>query len=293
MIRDGIDPRLTLGAVHLTVADLERCIAFYTGRLGFRLRRREPDVAHLSAGEEDLLVLWRVPGASRVRGTTGLYHFAILVPSRAELGGVVGHLLATRTPLSGASDHAVSEAIYLSDPEGNGIEVYRDRPRSEWPLDGSGVRMISDPLDLEDLLAERMPGAPPWSRLPAGTRIGHVHLQVADLEIADRFYVGALGFERTMRLASALFVAAGGYHHHIGLNTWGGGGAPPPPPGSAGLRAFVLELPDPAARERVVARARAASVPVTQGEKGVVLEDPFANRIVLASSAGGTPPADG
>ena len=279
-----IHPDTTIASVHLTVRDLGRTAAFYAERLGFALHRRGAESAALGAGGPDLLVLVGSPGAPRVRGTAGLYHLAVLLPSRRDLGRAVAHLLAARTPLAGASDHGVSEAIYLADPEGNGIEIYRDRPRAEWPREGGELRMTTDSLDLEGLVGEAGARGGNTGALPSATRIGHVHLHVADLEAAERFYVGVLGFERTARLGrSALFVAAGGYHHHIGLNTWAGEGAPAPPPGAAGLRLFVVQLPDASERDRVLARARGAGASVEETEEGPTLVDPSSNRLVLAA----------
>jgi catechol 2,3-dioxygenase len=290
MTHEAIDPGTAIGAVHLTVCDLARSTDFYVERLGFKVGARGDGAAHLGAGGADLLVLWERPDARRVRGTTGLYHFAILVPSRRELANSLAHLLVTRTPLTGVADHRVSEALYLSDPEDNGIEIYRDRPRSEWPFEGSEVRMATDPLDLDSLYAERSEsaeGGEPWAGLAPATTIGHVHLHVARLDEAQRFYVGVLGFDLMQRFgSSALFVSAGGYHHHVGLNTWSGIGAPPPPPDASGLRHFVLRLPRASARDKVIARVRGAGTVVEEVEGGFALGDPFANRIVLAVDNG-------
>lgn len=170
-----------------------------------------------------------------------MYHFAILVPSRASLGRSLRRLSEKRWPLTGASDHLVSEALYLDDPDGLGIEIYRDRPRDEWPVSNGQLLMATDPLDLQGVFDE--PGAEmQWSGLEAGTVIGHVHLHVPHLDTAERFYCGRIGFEPTVRgYPGALFVAAGGYHHHLGLNTWTGIGAPPPPDDAVGLRSFTIE----------------------------------------------------
>lgn len=284
---EAIHPDTSMGAVHLTVRDLEGSLGFYQQRLGLTVRDRQPGTVRLGVGEADLVVLHGRPDAPRLRGTTGLYHFAILLPSRGELARMLAHFLATRMHLQGAADHLVSEALYLTDPEGNGIEVYRDRPREQWPLEDGGVRMATDPLDLDDLLGEGA-SAPPWPGLPAGSRIGHVHLRVSRLDEAARFYSDVLGFGRTARLGdSALFLSAGGYHHHLGLNTWAGEGAPPPPPGAAGLDHFEVALPDQAERQRVVARARAAGAAVEDTEEGPSLRDPSSNRLVLSVARSG------
>ena len=253
-----------IGAVHLTVRDLERSAAFYTERLGLRARALESGLA-LHAGDEDLLVLVENRNARPARGVTGLYHFALLVPSRKELALVLRRLAATRTPLQGASDHGVSEALYLADPDQIGIEIYRDRPRAEWPREAGQLAMGTAPLDTSALLRESDGAGDPLAPLAPGTTMGHVHLHVADLDDAERFYVGTMGFERMQRYGpSALFVSAGGYHHHVGLNTWQGAGAPPPPPDATGLRQFELLLPDGDAREALAERLRRAGVAATE-----------------------------
>ncbi len=283
MAPETIHPETTIGSVHLTVADLERSVAYYRDRLGFAVRARAEEKAWLGAGGTDLLVLRQRRDAPRPRGTTGLYHFAVLVPSRLDLARSLGRLVETRTSLTGASDHLVSEALYLDDPDGNGIEIYRDRPRSEWPVENGQVRMAVDPLDLESLLREAQGHAEPWAGLPGGTRIGHVHLRVASIPDAERFYVGVLGFEIRARYgSSASFLAAGGYHHHLGLNTWASLGAPPLPAGAIGLEHYVIGLPDEAERDRVAARARDAGVVVEQSDEGHALRDPSGIRILLA-----------
>jgi catechol 2,3-dioxygenase len=180
--------------------------------------------------------------------------------------------------MQGAADHGVSEALYLADPDGNGIEIYRDRPRAEWPFLGGQLRMGADPVDLDALLAE---GSPADHRgLAPGTVIGHVHLHVSRLDTAQHFYVEVLGFELMQRYGpSALFVSAGGYHHHIGLNTWAGVGAPPPPPGAIGLRHFDVPLPTAGARADVERRLRTAGVEFEQTSAQLVVRDPSRNVI--------------
>jgi catechol 2,3-dioxygenase len=246
---------------------------------------RDADAATLGAdGETPLLYVTELPGAQpQPAGTTGLYHFAILVPSRADLGCSLRRLLERDYPLTGASDHLVSEALYLDDPDGNGIEIYRDRPRDEWPMQGSQVRMANARLDAEGILAEAEREGRAWDGLSPRTRIGHIHLHVGDLRTAEEFYVHVLGFDVMQRWtgAGALFVSAGGYHHHVGLNTWAGVGAPPPPPDTAGLRLYTIQLPDDAARAEVVARLRAAGVAVSQQDGGLSLCDPWGNGILL------------
>lgn len=237
-----------IGLVSLTVRDLERSVPFYRDVLGLvELGMAGEGVAARGvrlgpAGGRVLIELHEDTSAiPKPRRTSGLYHFAILVPSRAALGRSLRRLSNQRYPLTGASDHLVSEALYLDDPDGLGIEIYRDRPRAEWPVSNGQLLMATDPLDLQGVFDE--PGAEtPWPGLEAGTVIGHVHLHVPDLDAAERFYCDGIGFEPTVRgYPGALFVAAGGYHHHLGLNTWTGIGAPPPPENAVGLRAFTIE----------------------------------------------------
>jgi catechol 2,3-dioxygenase len=274
-----IDPATSVGGVHLTISDLNRSVRFYESHLGFIVHRRDDRTAWLGAGGPDLLILSQSETAPRVRGTTGLYHFAILVPSRADLGRTMRRLVATDTVMQGAADHGVSEALYLADPDGNGIEIYRDRPRAEWPYVGGALRMGTDPLDFDDLLGEKS-DVPDSTGLARGTTMGHVHLHVSRLADAERFYVGVLGFELMQRYGpSALFVSAGGYHHHIGLNTWAGVGAPPPPPGAIGLRHFEIVLPNEAVLDEVAARVREAGIPIESVEGGFLVCDPAGNAL--------------
>jgi catechol 2,3-dioxygenase len=234
-----------IGRVGLTVTDLVRSVAFYRDVLGFRASTRDGRIAHLGAAGGPVLVeLHETPNAiPKPRRSTGLYHFAILVPSRAALGRSLRRLTERHWPLTGASDHLVSEALYLDDPDGLGIEIYRDRPRHEWPRRNGQLAMATDPLDVQGVHDE--PGAEAaWTGLDAGTVIGHVHLHVPHLDAAEALYCGRIGFDPTVRgYPGALFVAAGGYHHHLGLNTWTGIGAPPPPEHAVGLRSFTIESP--------------------------------------------------
>lgn len=277
-----IAANLSLGPVELKVADLGRSLAFYEGVLGLKVREVGDGarVVELRAGDAPLLLLHELPGAQRKpAGTTGLYHLAILTPSRRELARTLARLAEARYPLGGASDHLVSEALYLDDPDGNGLEIYADRPRSAWPRAGHEVRMAVDPLDLEGLLAAR--GDEPWAGLTDEAVIGHVHLHVATLPATEAFYGGVLGFELMQRFPSALFMAAGGYHHHLGLNTWAGVGAPPAPDDAAGLRRFTILLPDEGAREAVAQRVRAAGLPLEEQAEGLLLRDPSHNALLL------------
>lgn len=270
-----------IGYVHLQVRDLGHSLAFYRDLLGFREIEREGSTVLLSAtgSPPPALVLTERPGARpRPPRTTGLYHVAIRLPTRRDLARVFRRLFEHEWPFQGFSDHGVSEALYLSDPDGNGLELYRDRPRAQWPWRQGRLAMVTKPLDVEDLLREAT--ADPWDGLPAGTDIGHIHLHVADLEEAEAFYSGILGLTVTQRdYPGARFFAAGGYHHHIGTNTWAGRGAPPPPPDVVGLRAFTLVVPDEGAWVGIRERARAAGLPVRESAGVLFLEDPSANRL--------------
>ena len=234
-----------IGSAALVVSDLDRALAFYEEVLGFREHRREGRTAFLGAdGTRDLIVLEELVGAvPRPRRSAGLFHVAILVPSRAALARSLIRLEQRGWPLTGVADHLVSEALYLNDADGLGLEIYRDRPRSEWREQDGQIIMGTEGLDLDDLAAE--PGAEePWRGLEFETAIGHVHLQVSALESAEALYCDRIGFTPMLRrYRGALFVAAGGYHHHVGLNVWAGAGVPPPPANAVGLKSFTIESP--------------------------------------------------
>lgn len=274
----------TVGTVALTVSDLERSRAFYETVLGLAARELDGGVA-LGAPDAPALVTLRGDPAAAALDlrATGLFHLALLTPSRLELAYALARVARTRWPLTGASDHLVSEALYLNDPDGNGIEIYRDRDRSEWGTDEHGqLAMATLRLDLQSLSDELAGAAPVPERLPKGTRMGHVHLQVSDVAAAEAFYAGVLGFDVTVRgYPGALFVAAGGYHHHIGLNTWNSAGSDPPAPGAVGLRSFEVRLPDRAELERLLARVSAAGRAAETLDGGAVLRDPSGNAVVL------------
>jgi catechol 2,3-dioxygenase len=285
--RTSIDARTAIGELSLTVADLDRSIAFYTGPLGFEVLARGAGAATLGSGGRPLLHLTEVSGARPWPGSaTGLYHVAILLPTRADLGRWLRNWLQHGYPVPGQGDHLVSEALYLSDPDGNGIEVYRDRPRTEWQWDGDTVRMASLPIDITGLLdlAEREGIA--WSGFPAGTTIGHMHLQVGDIPRAAAFYVDLLGFDLVASMPSALFVSAGGYHHHIGLNTWHSRGLGPAPEGTAGLRSFTIDFADDPARAAVIERVAAAGAPIEWDDSVAIIHDPWANELRLRVMGG-------
>ena len=280
-----IDPATRIGLVKLSVGDLARSLTYYQQHIGLAVLDRRDNSATLGVGATPLLHLHEVPGARIVRRATGLYHFALRVPSRRDLASVSQHLFESETPIGGASDHHVSEALYLSDPDGHGIEIYRDRPRSEW-YDANGVfTMNTTRLDIEGVLGELGADPPAWNGMPGGTDMGHIHLQVADVIAAERFYVDVLGLERMATYPSASFVSAGGYHHHIGLNSWAGVGVPAPPEGAARLLSYELCLPTTDALNAVMDRVRAADVPHTEQAEGWAVRDPSHNLVLLRVAA--------
>jgi catechol 2,3-dioxygenase len=278
-----ISPRVTLGAVHLTVADLARSVAYYERSVGLRALERAEGRARLGVGGRELLVLVEERDVRPSHGRTGLYHLALLVPERPDLARWLAHAARDRVPLVGLADHFVSEAIYLSDPDGHGIEIYWDRPRAHW--EGQvAARMTTLPLDVDALLGElEDPASAPFDGLPAGTEMGHVHLKVASIPDTVAFYRDVLGFGLMAAFGrQAAFLAAGGYHHHLGANTWESAGAPPPAPGMAALRHWTLVLPDAAERDRVLARLTDTGHTASAAPHGALVRDPSGNVLLLA-----------
>ncbi len=288
-----INPALHIASVHLAVSDLGRSADFYERVLGLALISREDGRALFGpVRERPLLVLTQLGGAAQApRDATGLFHFAVLHPTRADLAASVLRLARGRWPIDGVADHGVSEAIYLSDPDGLGIELYVDRPREQWerPEDGRGVKMVTLPLDLDDLLAQA-PGAQAPA-VPVGTVLGHVHLKVSDVARSLAFYRDALGFEEQARLPSAsfspsaAFLAADGYHHHVGINSWHSLGGSPPPENAPGLRLVEFRLSGEGlpALERRLSEGSEVSASVRQGEGGrLEIGDPDGNRLAFA-----------
>lgn len=273
--RRGVLPDgLTLGAAHLKVAELDRSIAFYTDVLGLQLARREETEAGLSAGRDELIVLHETPGARSVSRHSGLYHVALLYPSQLELARVAQRIMVSKTPIQGASDHGISEAIYLPDPDGNGIELAADYPKDTWP-DLSNVEAIApNPLDMGRLF-NLVSGREPEPDADPETTIGHVHLHVGDIAEGLGFYRDLLGFDLVTFMDSAAFVSAGGYHHHLAFNIWQGKGAPPTPLEAAGLHHWTIELPT---KEDVTAardRLNAAGIETDEFADGFAASDPW------------------
>jgi catechol 2,3-dioxygenase len=251
-----------MGPVHLTVGHLARSLDYYRDAIGLEVLDERAGEASLGAGDSELLRLVEEPGAAPADGYTGLFHFALLVPERADLARWLAHAVNRRVPLTGASDHFVSEALYLRDPDHHGIEIYWDRPRATW--EGQVNRMGTWPLDLDGLLAEAQAS---FGGLPEGTTMGHVHLRVADVDETVAFYRDLLGFDLMTQLGpQAAFLSAGGYHHHIGANTWESAGAPPAPVGTAALRQFTV------------------LVPGLEPDRAGPLRDPSGNAVALAAA---------
>lgn len=272
-----------MGPVELSVSDLDRTLDYWQREIGLRVLERENGRASLGTDAE-LVRFVEQPGALPDTGHTGLFHVALLVPDRPSLAQWLAHAARDRTPLTGLSDHAVSEAIYLSDPDQHGIEIYADRPRELW--EGRvGQLMTTFPLDVDDLLTELVdPANEPFEGLPDGTVVGHTHLRVANVDDTVAFYRDLLGFDLQAQLGpAAAFLSAGGYHHHVGANTWQSRGATPGPPDSARLLEATIVLPDEAERDRVVAGVADAGQEPEVREDGVLVRDPSGNVLLLAA----------
>lgn len=270
-----LPPTLRLGPVHLTVSTLDGSVAFYERALGLRVHDRDGHVATMGTGGEDILVLVEEPGAAPGGRHAGLYHYALLYEERRELARAVKRLAGTQTRIEGASDHGVSEAIYLRDPDDNGIELYADHPRSRWPpprVAGERVEMYTIALDMQDLM-RGVEGEQPRAHAGAGLVVGHVHLHVGDVGQALDFYRDVLGFQVMVNLGNAAFVAAGGYHHHLGFNVWLGRDVRPPPPRTAGLREWTVLLASPDELAAVRARVAAAGLEPRAHRGGFLVRD--------------------
>jgi catechol 2,3-dioxygenase len=264
---------LRLGAVELTVADLDRSVAWYERALGLRVRSRTSTAAELGDGVTTVIVLREDAQATPAGRHAGLYHYALLYPAREELARAAVRLAVTSTQIQGASDHRTHEAIYLADPDGNGIELAADRPRDQWPA-GLGYDGGPAPLDFDSLLAP-VRAEQPAAQVAEGLRMGHLHLHVGDIERALAFYRDVLGLELKAHLGSAAFLSAGGYHHHLGVNVWNGRGAGPAPEHTAGLRYWTIEVPTGADIATVRARAEAAGSAVEPVDGGFIVRDPW------------------
>ncbi|WP_160724329.1 VOC family protein [Bacillus sp. USDA818B3_A] len=272
-------PNTYVGLVNIKVKNLDYSVTFYQQIIGLRVLDRNERRAVLTAdGKSPLVILEEPVGViPKPERTSGLYHFAILLPSRADLGAFLRHIIETGYPL-GAGDHYVSEALYLNDPDGNGIEVYQDRPSSEWTWKNGLVDMATEEVDAEGILAA---SSSEWTGLPSGTVMGHIHLHVGDLEKAKDFYTKGLGFDVVSYYPQAVFLSTGGYHHHVAINTWQGAGAQAPPQNSIGLNWFTLVFPADSAREKVIEQLKQIGAPLKKEENDYLTNDPAGNQIRL------------
>jgi catechol 2,3-dioxygenase len=271
---------MRIRSVRLKVRDLGGVSAFYQSVVGLTLLEVEGCRITLGARTTPLLELVGDPSlAPHDPQQAGLFHTAFLMPSRADFARWLGHAAAARLPIQGTADHTVSEAIYLADPEGNGIEIYADRPISHWRGTNGEIRMSSTPLDISNLL--QAAGETAWSSFPDGGIIGHVHLRVGDTEAADRFYHDVLGFDISRRRAGASFYGSGGYHHQLAGNVWNSRGARARPEGTTGLDAVELSVRDQTCRDAIPHRAEAAAVPVSHEAATMTLRDPWGTRITI------------
>ncbi|WP_299365546.1 VOC family protein [uncultured Paracoccus sp.] len=271
---------MRIGTVRLKVRDLDAVSRFYQTVMGLTPLPADGPGVTLGTGTLRLLHLDAAPDADAAdRRQAGLFHTAFLLPSRAELARWLAHAAEARVALQGASDHSVSEAIYLADPEGNGIEVYADRPPQRWRDEAGEVHMTTEPLDLQDLL--KAAGTTPWAGYPDDGVIGHVHLQVGDTAEADRFYGGILGLDIAARYPGASFYGSGGYHHQLAGNVWSSRGAGVRPEGMAGLDAVELVLRDPGTADAITSRANDAGIAVETTDTALTLRDPWGTRITL------------
>lgn len=270
-------PNVYVNEVSIKVKNLENALNFYQNIIGFQVLEKTEQKAVLTTNGKTPIVTLEQPDdiIPKPDRTAGLYHFAILLPSRADLSVFLRHLLETGYPL-GAADHYVSEALYLSDPDGNGIEVYRDRPSDEWTWNNGLVDMATEQLDGNGILAE---SDAPWTGLPEETLLGHIHLHVNDLKKAEEFYTQGLGFQVVSHYPQAVFLSTGGYHHHIAINTWQGAGAQAPPKNSVGLHWYSLVYPNEAARENAVQQLQQIGAEVKEEEGFYVTADPAGNQI--------------
>ncbi|MEC5424221.1 VOC family protein [Virgibacillus sp. C22-A2] len=276
-------PTTFVGHVNIKVENLERSLQYYQEIIGFDILEQTSSTTKLTTdGKTSILSLEQPENVIPKQGrTTGLYHFALLLPEKTDLANIVVHLTEKGIRF-GSSDHLVSEALYLHDPDGNEIEIYIDRDPSEWNWNGEAVAMAVDPLDFERLLENIVPGSL-WKGMPEGTLMGHIHLHVSELRKTEEFYVQGLGFDVVNRYgAQALFLSTGKYHHHIGVNTWNGVGAPKPPENSVGMESFTLILPNEEAIKETIDNLQKIGVSVTENDGRLTTYDPSGNRIELA-----------
>ena len=273
---------MRIGMVTLRVRNLDLVADYYRDAIGLTIMQRTATGARLGAGGVPLLDLTRRANApAEARNAAGLYHTAFLMPTRSDLARWLVFAAANKVPLSGFADHLVSESVHLDDPEGNGIEVYADRPPESWKWDGGTVAMATDPLDFDNLLALTNPRISSYAGAPEGLRIGHMHLRVGDLDQAGRFYGGAIGFDPTRKRTGAAFLSSGRYHHHLGINVWQSAGAGRRDDAAAGLAWFSLEVQTQEILQALQERLQQAGAPAAAIEKGIETSDPWGTKIRL------------
>ncbi len=277
----ALEASASIGAITIGVADLESQASFYQDVIGLQIQDRSLAEVQLGIGGYPLLKLISRPNGKMYPTSTGLFHFAILLPTRAYLGQWLQHLLQLGLDLEGAADHLVSEALYLRDPEGNGIEIYRDRPRDTWTYADGFIKMATLPLNYESLLKEA--DKRDFTGLPDNTYMGHIHLQVNNLNSNLRFYRDIVGLDVKAQLPGAGFLSAGGYHHHIGLNTWRSQNALPPPSDALGLIRYELILPGEGKRDQLLERLNELKVTVNDHNSSPSIVDPAGNTLVIAA----------
>lgn len=271
----------TIGTVYLNVANLETMLTFYQDIIGLQVHQRTGNTARLGVGGHDILVLTETPDKQRVRSATGLYHFAILVPTRVQLAKSLKHLAETQTRLQGLSDHLVSEAIYLADPEGNGIEIYHDRPSDGWYRNGQ-LQMDTIALNVDDLMQTLTPENSAWEGLPTGTIMGHIHLHVASVPQVEAFYQNILGMDVLINMGSATFMSYDDYHHHVGANVWGGRQLRTGK--ELGLDKYDLHIHDAQRLDTILGQLDANDIEIAQVDEGYLVQDPSNNQIVIRSA---------
>ena len=275
-------PNIFVNHIVLKVMDIKRTVEFYTEIMGFKiLDRREKEVILTADGVNPIVTIIEPNNAiPKLPKRTGIYHFALLLPSRFHLGLFLKHLREKSYPIIGGAHHGVSEAIYLEDPDENGIEVYRDIDSEEWKRKGNQVEMVTNPLDYDSIILDA--GEEKWDKIPKETIIGHIHLHVGDLDEAKKFYCDGLGFDLVMKMAnSALFISSGGYHHHIGLNIWNGKNALALPDNAAGMKYYTIIFPDIDVRENIVNNLSNLGYEIIEEDNNIFTKDPSNNLIKL------------
>lgn len=278
-----LDPATTVGSVTLGVADLAMMQAYYQEIIGLELLDSGGETAVLGINQTPIVQLESRPNGKQYKQAVGLYHLAILLPTRAALGQWLNHYIEkTGRMVGGAGDHFVSEALYLNDPEGNGLEIYRDRPRDTWEFEPDGTLVMGTvAVDIPAVIAAADPA--PFEKMPSETTLGHVHLQANNIPATNKFYQDQIGFDYMVGMPTATFMSAGGYHHHLGANTWHSLNAQKPPAGSLGLINYTLILPTPSAKTALLDHLANSDVPIQSGEHGEVVIDPSGNEIVITN----------